>query len=42
MNKRLLKAAGWSLALAVLLTVFMAYLRPEVAMTLAQQLWACF
>lgn len=27
---------------AVLLLVFAAYLRPEVAMTLADQLWSCF
>ena len=26
----------------VLLLVFTAYLRPEVAMTLATQLWSCF
>ena len=42
MNKRLLKAAGASLALAVLLTVFMAYLNPHVVRDLATQLWACF
>lgn len=29
-------------AAAVLLLVFAAYLRPEVAMTLADQLWSCF
>ncbi len=30
------------LVLAVLLTVFAAYLRPELAFTLASQLWSCF
>ena len=28
--------------LAVLLAVFVAYLRPDMAMTLATQLWNCF
>ena len=46
MNKPLLKAATVSLAvvtvLAVLATVFMAYLNPHVVRDLATQLWACF
>jgi hypothetical protein len=29
-------------AVAVLLLVFAAYLRPDLVMTLANQLWACF
>jgi hypothetical protein len=28
-------------ALALLLAVFAAYLRPELALTLATQLWSC-
>ena len=42
MNKTLLKAAGWSLVLAALGAVFMAYLNPHVVRDLATQLWACF
>ena len=42
MNKPLLKAAGWSLALVVLGCVFMAYLNPHLVRDLATQLWACF
>ena len=33
---------AWSAAVLVLLAVFLAYLRPELAMTLATQLWNCF
>ena len=36
---------GWigaGLAAAVLVLVFVAYLQPDVAMTLALQLWNCF
>lgn len=29
-------------AVAALLLVFAAYLRPDLVMTLANQLWACF
>ena len=29
-------------ALALLLVVFAAYLRPELALTVATQLWNCF
>ena len=32
----------WAVCAGVLLLVFLAYLRPEVALTLAQQLWNCF
>lgn len=42
MNKPLLKAAAWVLALAVLGAVFLAYLNPHVVRDLATQLWACF
>jgi hypothetical protein len=36
------RIATWTLAAVVLLLVFAAYLRPEVAITLATQLWNCF
>ena len=32
----------WGAATIALLLVFAAYLRPDVAMTLANQLWSCF
>ena len=35
-------ALAWAAAVAVLLLVFSAYLRPDVAVTLANQLWSCF
>ena len=33
---------AWAAATAVLLLVFAAYLRPDLAFTLANQLWNCF
>ena len=33
---------AWVAASAVLLAVFAAYLRPDIAVTLANQLWSCF
>jgi hypothetical protein len=37
------RALAWgAAAAAVLLLVFAAYLRPDVAVTLANQLWNCF
>ena len=33
---------AWSAAAVVLLLVFAAYLRPDLAVTLATQLWNCF
>ena len=33
---------AWVAASAVLLAVFAAYLRPDLAFTLANQLWNCF
>lgn len=39
---RLRTLAIGSLALTVLGAVFGLYLRPELAFTLANQLWACF
>ena len=32
----------WLAAALVLLAVFLAYLKPEMAMQLALQLWSCF
>lgn len=32
----------WGAAIVVLLSVFAAYLRPDLAFTLANQLWNCF
>lgn len=39
---KLRRALVWVASGAVLLLVFAAYLRPDVTMTLANQLWACF
>lgn len=39
---RLRRISLWVAALAVLAAVFAAYLRPDVALTLATQLWNCF
>ena len=39
MRSKLLWYAGAGLACAL---VFFAYLKPELMVTLAQQLWACF
>ena len=36
------RIAAWLLASAVLVAVFAAYLRPDLAFTLANQLWNCF
>lgn len=33
---------AWTLAAAALMVVFAAYLRPDMVMTLATQLWNCF
>ena len=33
---------GWGVALLALLAVFASYLRPDMAMVLANQLWNCF
>jgi hypothetical protein len=35
-------AIAWGVAAAALLLVFASYLRPDLAMTLANQLWNCF
>lgn len=39
---KLARVLAWGTAAAVLLAVFAAYLRPDMALTLANQLWACF
>ncbi len=39
---KLRRSVAWAAVAAVLLTVFAAYLRPDLAMTLANQLWNCF
>ena len=36
------RLALWALTTVVLLSVFAAYLRPDLAFTLANQLWNCF
>ena len=39
---KLRHAIVWVASGAVLLLVFAAYLRPDVTVTLANQLWSCF
>jgi hypothetical protein len=39
---RLRRALLWLAAAAALAVVFAAYLRPDVVVTLANQLWSCF
>jgi hypothetical protein len=39
---KLRRALTYTAAGAALLAVFAAYLRPDLVMTLANQLWACF
>jgi len=39
---KLRRVAAWAGATLLLLVVFAAYLRPELAFTLANQLWNCF
>ncbi len=36
------RIVAWAGAALVLAAVFAAYLRPDLALTLANQLWACF
>jgi hypothetical protein len=42
MNRPRRTVIAWSAAAVVLLLVFAAYLRPDLAVTLANQLWNCF
>ncbi len=39
---KLRRGLAWTAAGLGLLLVFAAYLKPDLAMTLANQLWACF
>jgi len=39
---KLRRALLWAAAALVLAAVFAAYLRPDMAVTLANQLWNCF
>ncbi len=39
---KLRRAAAWLAATLALLLVFAAYLQPDLAFTLANQLWNCF
>ena len=36
------RAAMWAAVAGVLLLVFSAYQRPDMAMTLATRVWSCF
>jgi hypothetical protein len=36
------RLVGYAAAATVLGAVFLAYLKPDMAFTLAQQLWSCF
>ena len=37
-----MRIAAWSVAALALAGVFALYSRPEIAVMLAEQLWACF
>ena len=37
-----LRVVAWSLVAVALVAVFAAYQRPDVAVDLANRLWACF
>ena len=39
---KLRRIAPWSAVTLALLLVFAAYLQPDIAFTLANQLWNCF
>ena len=39
---KLRRASAWAALAVALLVVFSAYQRPDMAMTLATQLWNCF
>ena len=42
MIMKMRRSLGWLAIGVVLAMVFAAYLRPDVAVTLANQLWNCF
>jgi len=39
---KLRRTLVWAVVGVVLIAVFAAYLQPELALTLATQLWSCF
>ena len=41
-RRRAIVVAAWLAGCAVLVAVFMAYQRPELAVDLANRLWSCF
>ena len=41
-HRSIARASAWIAAFALLAIVFAAYLQPELALTLATQLWNCF
>lgn len=42
MTTRARRLLAYAAAAALLALVFVAYLKPDMALTLANQLWACF
>ena len=42
MTMRTRRLLAYGIAVAVLLAVFALYTRPEMMVTLADQIWACF
>ena len=42
MTLRTRKILGYTAAVAVLLGVFALYTRPELMITISEQVWACF
>ena len=36
------RLVGWAASIGALLLVFSAYLRPDMVITLATQVWSCF
>jgi hypothetical protein len=42
MSMRTRRLLAYGIAVAVLLAVFALYTRPEMLVTLADQIWACF
>jgi hypothetical protein len=42
MQLRARKTIAWTAVLAVLAAVFALYTRPELMVTLSEQIWSCF
>jgi len=42
MNLRARKLISYAAALAVLLAVFALYTRPDLMVTISEQIWSCF